>query len=174
MTIQLVVFIVLALIAISAALGMISSRNSVYAALLLIVNFCAIAVLYLTLNAPFIAVAQVAVYAGAIMVLFLFVIMLLGAEQLPANNKVLPWQRPAALTLGVLLIAETVFIFVTRLDWQGPNNTLPTDFGSPEAVGQLLFSKYVLPFEITSILLLAAMVGAIILTRFSRDTEGAS
>ncbi|RPJ21782.1 MAG: NADH-quinone oxidoreductase subunit J, partial [Chloroflexi bacterium] len=98
MTLDLIFFLVLSLIAISTAFGMLLSRNAVYSALFLVLNFITVAVFYLLLGAPFIAMAQVTVYAGAIMVLFLFVIMLLGAESLP-TAEVLPWQKPLA---GVL------------------------------------------------------------------------
>ena len=96
MTLELVTFLVLALVAVATALGMLLSRNAVYSALFLEMNFITEAVFYLLLGAPFIAMAQITVYAGAIMVLFLFVIMLLGAEALP-RTQVLPWQRPFAI-----------------------------------------------------------------------------
>ena len=86
MTLELILFIILALVAIAAALGMILSRNTVYSALFFILNFVTVAVFYLMLNAAFLAMAQITVYAGAIMVLFLFVIMLLGAESLPGKE----------------------------------------------------------------------------------------
>lgn len=164
MTIHIIIFLILALIAIASALGMLFSRNAVYAALYLIINFCTIAILYLTLNAPFLAIAQVTVYAGAIMVLFLFVIMLLGAEKL-LSNQIMPWQRPVAIALGVALLIEIGYIFLSQRDWLATAATLTAEFGSPKAIGQLLFSQYVLPFEITSILLLVAIIGAVVLTR---------
>src|SRR6266542_4891343 len=102
MMLNLILFLILALISISTALGMLMSRNAIYSALFLVLNFITIAVFYLLLGAPFIAMAQVTVYAGAIMVLFLFVIMLLGAESFP-KAEVIPWQRPLAITLAVLL-----------------------------------------------------------------------
>ena len=102
MTIGLVLFLVLALIAVATALGMLFSRNAIYSALFVVLNFATVAVFYLLLGAPFIAMAQVTVYAGAIMVLFLFVIMLLGAESLP-QAQVLPWQRPLAIGMAVVL-----------------------------------------------------------------------
>ena len=95
MSVDLILFIILAVVAIATAAGLLLSRNAVYAALFLVLNFATVAVFYLILNAPFIALTQVTVYAGAIMVLFLFVIMLLGGEKLPKTG-VLPWQRPLA------------------------------------------------------------------------------
>ncbi|MFZ6026367.1 MAG: NADH-quinone oxidoreductase subunit J [Chloroflexota bacterium] len=173
MTIHLFLFLVLALIAIAAALGMLFSRNAVYAALYLVINFCTIAILYLTLSAPFLAIAQVTVYAGAIMVLFLFVIMLLGAERhIAGQSRVAKWHRPVSMGLGLALLLETGYIFLTQRDWLVAAQALTEDFGSPQAIGKLLFSQYVLPFEITSILLLTAMVGAIVLTRCQPKEQG--
>src|SRR5512138_3977176 len=118
MTLDLIFFLILALIAVSTALGMLLSRNAVYSALFLVLNFITVAVFYLLLGAPFIAMAQITVYAGAIMVLFLFVIMLLGAENLP-KAEVLPWQKPLAGVLAVALAIEATFIFFTRAGLTG-------------------------------------------------------
>src|SRR5215813_6805149 len=115
---DLILFLILALIAIATALGMLLSRNAIYSALFLVLNFVTVAVFYLLLGAPFIAMAQITVYAGAIMVLFLFVIMLLGAERLP-EAEVLPWQRPLAITLAILLAAESTFLLITRAQLAG-------------------------------------------------------
>ncbi|MFN2235106.1 MAG: NADH-quinone oxidoreductase subunit J, partial [Anaerolineales bacterium] len=123
-----------------------------------------VAVFFLTLGGSFIAVSQVAVYAGAIMVLFLFVIMLLGADRL-GQTGTLKWQMPLALVLGLVLIVETVYVLFTQIGLTSELTALPEGFGSPTSIGDLLFSQYLLPFEVTSILLLVAMVGAIILTR---------
>lgn len=165
MSLEWIVFFGLALVAVASALGMLLSRNAIYAALFLILNFVTIAVFYLLLGGPFIAMAQVTVYAGAIMVLFLFVIMLLGAERL-GRSDTLAWQAPLAAVLGVLLIAEAAYVlFVARSDLL-PAVVPPLGlFGSPSAIGDVLFNRYLLPFEVTSILLLIAMIGALVLTR---------
>ena len=167
MTLDLIFFLLLALIAISTALGMLLSRNAIYSALFLVLNFITVAVFYLLLGAPFIAMAQVTVYAGAIMVLFLFVIMLLGAESLP-EAQVLPWQKPLAGLLAVALAIEATFIFLTRArpigDVSQPDVSVNT-VTNLQALGQTLFTDYLLPFEVTSILLLVAMIGAIVLVR---------
>jgi len=162
MNVQLITFFILAIIAIAAALGMLLSRSAVYSALFLVLNFGTVAVFYILLNAPFIAMAQVSVYAGAIMVLFLFVIMLLGTELLPPT-KALPWQRPLAIFLGVILFVESGYLLFIRNAATGDVPQPIQAFGSPQDVGQALFSSYLLPFEITSVLLLIAMVGAIVL-----------
>lgn len=167
MTLDLALFLVLSLAAIAAALGMLFSRNAVYSALYLVLNFVTVAVFYLLLGAPFIAMAQVTVYAGAIMVLFLFVIMLLGAEGLP-KSQVLPWQKPLAVGLAILLFAEAAYLLVTKARPVG-NVLPPADaVNATENLQQLgiaLFRNYLLPFEVVSILLLVAMVGAIVLTK---------
>src|SRR5512134_1967245 len=113
MNLDLIFFLILSLISVSTALGMLLSRNAVYSALFLVLNFITVAVFYLLLGAPFIAMAQITIYAGAIMVLFLFVIMLLGAESLP-EAEVLPWQKPLAALLAVALAVEATLIFLTR------------------------------------------------------------
>ena len=167
MSLDLIFFLLLSLISISTALGMLLSRNAVYSALFLVLNFITVAVFYLLLGAPFIAMAQVTVYAGAIMVLFLFVIMLLGAENMP-QTQVLPWQRPLAGVLAVALAVEATFIFVTRArpvgDVVPPEESVNTA-ANLRALGEALFTQYLLPFEVTSILLLVAMIGAIVLVR---------
>jgi NADH-quinone oxidoreductase subunit J len=163
MTTDLILFLILAAVAIATAVGMLLSRNAVYSALFLVLNFTTVAVFYLLLGAPFIAITQVTVYAGAIMVLFLFVIMLLGTEELP-ERTVLPWQKPTAVFLAVVLMVEGVYLIATQKAPGLINNDPSEGFGSPQAIGNLLFDQYLLPFEVTSILLLVAMVGAIVLT----------
>lgn len=170
MTIEFVIFLGLASVAVAAAIAMLVSRNTVYSALFLIIVLLTIAVLFLLLSAPFIAMVQVAVYAGAIMVLFLFVIMLLGTENVetePGHR----WQFTAALLLSYALIIQFIIVAVVL-----PTETadefaeIAEGFGSPASVGTLLFNDYLIPFEVTSLLLLAAMVGAIVLTRWERST----
>jgi NADH-quinone oxidoreductase subunit J len=173
MTTDTWIFLGLAVVAIASAVSMLLSRNAIYSALFLVLNFVAVAVLYLLLHAAFIALVQVTVYAGAIMVLFLFVIMLLGAERVGAE-RTLKWQQPAAVSLGVFLLVEIVYVFFVGVEPQpAPAAILGRMFGSPPAVGMLLFSDYLLPFEVTSVLLLAAMVGAIVLTREGRGEKAA-
>ena len=157
-------FGVFALAIVGTGIGVLLSRNAIYAALFLVANFSMVAVLYLVLGAPFLAMAQVTVYAGAIMVLFLFVIMLLGAEQLPGKEP-LKSQRALGLVLGTVLLAQ-VGLFVI---WGFNSATIlpqpPADFATPTQVATLLFTRYALPFEVTSVILLVAVVGVIVLTR---------
>lgn len=167
MTLDLIFFLILSLISVTTAFGMLFSRNAVYSALFLVLNFITVAVFYLLLGAPLIAMAQITVYAGAIMVLFLFVIMLLGAESLP-EGEALPWQKPLAGLLAVALAVEATFIFITRArpagDILAPGDEVNLTENVRE-VGMALFQDYLLPFEVTSILLLVAMLGAIVLVR---------
>jgi NADH-quinone oxidoreductase subunit J len=167
MTIDLILFMILAVIAVATALGMLLSRNAVYSALFLVLNFATVAVFYILLGAPFIAMAQITVYAGAIMVLFLFVIMLLGADSL-APGKALPWQKPLAAGLAFVLVVETFYLLTVRGVPSG-NIIRPAEaMNSMEflrQMGMVLFGQYLLPFEVTSILLLVAMVGAIVLSK---------
>jgi NADH-quinone oxidoreductase subunit J len=162
MTAELIFFILLALVSVGAALGLLFSRNAVYAALFLVLNFITVAVFYLLLNAPFLAMAQVTVYAGAIMVLFLFVIMLLGTKKLKEKGEHL-WQRRLAIGLGFILLAEIAALFLAKD--QVFIEVVDKEFGSPAGIGIELFRAYLLPFEITSILLLVGMIGAIVLTK---------
>lgn len=167
MTSELIVFLVLSLVAISSGLGMLFSRNAVYSALFLVLNFVTAAVFYLLLGAPFIAMAQITVYAGAIMVLFLFVIMLLGTENL-APSKSLPWQRPLAVLLAVILAVESTYLVFARAGSSAVITAPDITVNSMDNIRELamtLFNQFLLPFEITSILLLVAMVGAIVLTK---------
>jgi NADH-quinone oxidoreductase subunit J len=161
---NLILFIILAGVAIGSALAMLLSRNAIYAALFLILNFVAVAMFYVILDAPFIAISQITVYAGAIMVLFLFVIMLLGAEQ-TGRTPSHWWYQPVALFLGVVLLIETAIIIFSQTGKLPAPVDVPATFGTPLAIGQELFTNYLLPFEATSILLLTALVGAIVLTR---------
>ncbi len=167
MTSDLIVFLVLSLVAVASAVGMISSRNAVYSALFLVLNFVTVAVFYLLLGAPFIAMSQITVYAGAIMVLFLFVIMLLGAENITSPNA-LPWQRPLAILLAVILTVESIYLVFARAGSSAAISAPDASLNSMEslrAMAMTLFNDFLLPFEVTSILLLVAMVGAIVIAK---------
>ena len=160
-----ILFFVLAAIAVISAVSMLLSKNAIYSAMFLVLNFLTIAVIYLLLNAAFIAMVQITVYAGAIMVLFLFVIMLLGAER-AARGESLAWQAPLAILLAGLLVLEFAYVLFSRQRGLLESfEKVAEGFGSPSAIGALLFNRYLIPFEVTSILLLIAMVGAIIITR---------
>jgi NADH-quinone oxidoreductase subunit J len=165
---EIIIFGALALIMVVAAVMMIVTRNAVHSALFLVVVMASLAVFFLGLWAPFIAMVQVAVYAGAIMVLFLFVIMLLGAERTGAR-MLRTWQTPLAIVLGAAVVLLGALLLM---------NTAPIDvvdrpaaeivMGSAEAVGLALYSVWLFPFEAVSVLLLVAMIGAVVLTRDER------
>ena len=164
------IFWLFALVAIGAAIGMVTTPNAIHSALFLVLNFAAIAALYVLLNAPFIAVVQITVYAGAIMVLFLFVIMLLGAEKLQGVTGGGGWQRGLAVILAAVLIVAFAITFLSGdVLPSASSGTIDT---SPTALGLRLFEGYILPFEITGVLLLAAMIGVVILNK-SRGGEDA-
>ena len=169
MAIDVIPFLILAAVAVLTALAMVTSRNAVHAAAFLVVNFSTIAVFYLVLNAPFLAMVQIAVYAGAIMVLFLFVIMLLGTERLGGQSR-LEWQRPLAILLALALLFEGGYLVFERLGSSSDLTAALVD-SSPQAVGELLFDSYLFPFEITSVLLLVAMVGAVVLTLEKKENS---
>jgi len=165
LTPETVLFSVAAAGAVASALLMIAQRNAVISALFLVVNLGFVAVLFLTLGGEFLAAIQVIVYAGAIMVLFLFVIMLL--------NPVVPTRRFTAGRSVIGLTFALAVLFVAAL-WRGiqalpgavtPTPPPPEGFGSAASLGELLFTAYLYPVEITGLLLLVAMVGAVILAR---------
>ena len=160
---SLVAFVLIALIALVSALGLIVKKNAIHGALFLVVNLGSIAALYLTLGAEFLAVAQVIVYAGAIMVLFVFAIMVL----IPGKEETGPDPRRAlrlwALPAGGLLFLQVVGLLL--LARTAPAPTPPPVAGGVEAIGRLLFTDYLFPFELTSVLLRAAMVGVLLLAR---------
>jgi NADH-quinone oxidoreductase subunit J len=170
-TLNLVLWGILAALAVGSGLAVILIRNPIYCALSLVVNFFLLAVMYLLLRAEFLAAIQVIVYAGAIMVLFIFVIMLLnlGGEETRDKLRVL---RPLAFLLGLVLLVEVVAALRYRAyTVENPVLSFPL-VSAPPAVtggvrefGRLLFTDYLLPFEITSVLLLIAIVGAVVLGR---------
>lgn len=159
-----VLFIILGVVAIGAALGMLLSRNAVYSALFLILNFATISVFYVLLNAPFLAMVQITVYAGAIMVLFLFVIMLLGAESGEGVTGASRWQLPVAVVLGVTLIGSFIAAVTTGSGAAVPA-VVDAEYSSPANLALILFERYVFPFEVTGILLLVAVVGLYVLSK---------
>ncbi|GAB4577365.1 MAG: NADH-quinone oxidoreductase subunit J [Anaerolineales bacterium] len=163
MSAEAILFLAIGGVALAAAVAMVTTRNMVYSALYMVIVFLATALIYLVYQAPMIAMLQITVYAGGIMVLFLFVIMLIGAEKM-SHEENLPWQRPLAFGLAALLVGETAYLAIAQFDL--PHAANPgADFGSPDTVGLLLFNQYLLPFEVISIVLLVAMIGAIVFTR---------
>jgi NADH-quinone oxidoreductase subunit J len=159
-------FAILAVMAIGSAVGLVLKRNAIHGALFLVVNLGTVAALYLSLRAEFLAVAQVIVYAGAIMVLFVFAIMVLipGKEETGPDPR-RPY-RLLALPVGAGLLVELAVIVASGSKDARPATGPP---GGVEAIGRLLFTDYLFPFELTSVLLLAAMVGVLVLARRRTD-----
>jgi NADH:ubiquinone oxidoreductase subunit 6 (subunit J) len=160
-------FALLALMAVGSALGLVLKRNAIHGALFLVVNLGTVAALYLSLRAEFLAAAQVIVYAGAIMVLFVFAIMVLipGKEETGPDPR-RPY-RLLALPVGAGLLVELAAIVASSGGTTRP--PAPGPPGGVEAIGRLLFTDYLFPFEMTSVLLLAAMVGVLLLARRRAD-----
>lgn len=170
---ELVMFLITAVIALIGGVAMLISRNAVHSALFLLLNFAAIAVLFLLLQSPFLFAIQLTIYAGAIMVLFLFVVMLLGAERVEDQPDRLAWQRALALGLALVLLVQAVIIGM-RLGMPPPPETTAgmAAISAPERIGAELFTTYLLPFEITGVLLLVAIVGVVVLQQRSREAKG--
>ena len=162
MSALLIFYIVTGTVMVFAAIGMVATQNMVYSALYMVVIFLATAVLYLINQAPLIAMLQITVYAGAVMVLFLFIIMLIGAEKM-SHVEDLRWQRPLAFILAAILSIEIIFLAFRQFPLLTSTNLDP-EFGNPSVLGLMIFKDYVLPFEVISVLLLVAMIGAIALT----------
>ncbi len=163
---ELIVFSVLAVLAVASAVAVIASRNPVSSALFLVLNFFTLAGLYLTLHAQFLAVVQVLVYAGAIMVLVLFVIMLLNLGDETRLREKLSVRRVLGFAVGGAFLVELLVIFFGGATG-GPTEMSPRalEIGTVQYVGTQMFSKFLFPFEVTSLLLLAAVVGAVVLAK---------
>ena len=158
-----VAFFVVAAIAIASALGLVIKRNPIHGALFLVVNLGSIAALYLFLHAEFLAAAQVIVYAGAIMVLFVFAIMVLIPGKEETGPDPLRRYRLLGIPLGGVLLLELVLVLVFRRPVAHP--PVAGVGGGVGTIGRLLFTEYLFPFELTSVLLLAAMVGVLVLAK---------
>ncbi len=170
---EFIIFGILALIAVVSAVMMITTRNAVHSALFLVVVMATLSVFYIGLWAPFVAMVQVAVYAGAIMVLFLFVIMLLGAEK-TGVQMLRTWQTPLAAIFAVVVLGLGAFLLLRNPAMVVYD--LPTEQivqGSAEAIGRALYSTWLFPFEAVSALLLVAMIGAVVMTRDERKKNSA-
>ncbi len=186
------VFVIIGALALGSAISMVLMRNAVHAALMLVVNFFAIAVLYATLEAQFLAVTQIIVYAGAIVVLFLFVLMLLGVGGGQPFTERIRGQKTAAVLLGLALLAILLGTVTTPFLGEGAACNLPAEQrlaasgevceglaeanaeGNVRGVGLLLFTDYVWPFEVMSVLLVIAALGAMVLGKRREDPAGLS
>ena len=172
MNLELVVFGVMFVVALGSSLAMLFAPNAVHTALFLVAAQIALAIAFLLQGAFFVAAIQIIVYAGAIMVLFLFVIMLLGVNQDESLIEPLSGQRPLAIGLGALLAAQIMYISWKGVDLvaagddaKGALRALNQDPGNVKAIADVLFSRYLLPFEATSVLLVVVIVGVMVLAR---------
>ena len=183
---QFIVFVVAAAVSVAAAIMMVLQRNAMYSALFLVLNFFCLAVFYVLLGAYFLAVVQIAVYAGAIMVLLLFVIMLLNVAYPEPSDRRLGILKPFGAVAAIVLLFELAVTATKGVNGAAPASAgaatpvaLPTptaiataiaasgaaEVGHTQLVASVLFTRFLFPFEVTSVLLLAAILGASVLAR---------
>jgi NADH-quinone oxidoreductase subunit J len=173
-TVEAVIFFFAAALALGGALGVVLGRNPVHCALLLVVTLVAVAIFFLLQEAQLVAAVQIIVYAGAIVVLFLFVIMLLGVDKDESLRDPIPYQRPAAVALGAILLAE-IFVLAGRTWATGATSARGSvrrpvdgqDLGNIQRVARTMFTDFLWAFELTAVLLVIAVVGAVVLARRS-------
>jgi NADH-quinone oxidoreductase subunit J len=163
MSFEMIFFILVGALSVATAVGVVTSRVAVHSALFLLVHFATLAILYVTLNAQFLAAAQIIVYAGGIMILILFVIMLIGSAQIATRAGYRSWVPYAGLALGVLMLAGMALTIL-----QMPPTTLnpaANNGGEPIVLGIELYSQNILLVELAAVLLLVALLGALLLAR---------
>ena len=159
---EMVLFFILAIVAVAAGVGVIAQRSAVRSALFLLVNFCCLAGLYLLLNAQFVALVQVIIYAGAVVVHNLFILMLLGIERAEESPDLRRYQWIAGVLLGALFLAGMVWaIFPAATEWAGA--LVPTD--NVREIGAAMLTDFAIPFELASVVLLVAIIGAVVLAK---------
>ncbi|MFH2073601.1 MAG: NADH-quinone oxidoreductase subunit J [Actinomycetota bacterium] len=168
--VETVLFVVFAITALGGAISMVWARNPVYSALGLMLTMFSLAVFYVSNAGHFVAVVQVIVYAGAVMTLFLFVIMLIGVDKDEDRSEDIPFQRPLTLIL-LGLFAGGVLVAGARAWTTGTVSPTEAVNGTIEAIGESLFGDWVLPFEVTALLLIIAAAGTIALAFFRGDDE---
>lgn len=171
------VFFLAGAVMLGGALGVVLTRNTVHSALCLVGSLIAVAVLFVQQQAHLLAAVQVIVYAGAVVVLFLFVIMLLGVDDHESLEETIPFQRPAAIVLGVAAVVAVIAMagntWVTgRTSVRGSLSGAASGSGNVEAVGRELFTTFLWPFELTAVLLVLAVVGGVVLARRSHPGSG--
>jgi NADH-quinone oxidoreductase subunit J len=168
-TLEEILFYIFAFGGIASALLVVTRRNPIVAAIYIIINFFCLSGIYLTLHAQFIAVVQILVYAGAIMVLFVFVIMLLNLGDERSLRDGFSWKKVVAAGFSFGVLMELVYIFMIPNGTQTIEVTRANEIGTVEAIGHVLFTQFLFPFEVTSLLLTAAIVGAIVLAKKNLD-----
>ncbi len=158
-------FYTLSALILGFAVLVISAKNTVHSVLFLVLNFIFVAALYVLLHAEFLAVIQVLVYAGGIVVLYLFVVMLVNLKRPPEQHQDPHRQGRLGLVMSGLVLAQLAAIAVHSFTDVAPAAVRPEGAGNVEQVGMLLYTDYLIPFEVASVLLLVAMVGAIVLAK---------
>jgi NADH-quinone oxidoreductase subunit J len=173
MDIQQIIFWTLSILTLGLAIGVIMSRNPINSVLFLILTFFCISAHYVLMNAQFLAIVNIIVYAGAIMVLFLFVIMLMNLNSDTEPQKNFLVQFAGVISGGVLLLVLVAALKTTLTGLEGKNIDLTqsTDIGLIKNLGKVLFTDYVFPFEIASVLFLSAMVGAVVLGKRDKNLK---
>ncbi len=167
---QQLIFYVFATLTVGSAMAVVSVKNTIYSALFLVLCFFNTAVLWLLIEAEFLAITLVLVYVGAVMVLFLFVVMMLDVKQAKASQLKQSYTK-AALLIAAAMLVELMMLFAYKLSGQIPSNELirqDADYSNVSEIGLELFTKYVYPFEIAAVILLVAIVAAIMLTMRKR------
>ena len=165
MALPMLFFVLIGAISVAAAVGVVGSRQPVHSALFLLTNFVTLAVLYITLEAQFLAAIQVIIYAGGIVILILFVIMLLGSEEIDGDITNQSWTGYAGLLLGLFMLSAMAFNFLNAFG-EMDANPAALQGGAPNPVGLALFTRYILPVELVGVLLLVALIGALLMGRF--------
>lgn len=172
MDLAMIFFILVGALSIGAAVGVVTSKIAVHSALFLLVHFATLAILYVTLNAQFLAAAQVIVYAGGIVILILFVIMLIGSGPMETRAAYRSWVPYAGLALGVFMLAG---ISLTVLQMPpAPINAEANQGGVPLVVGLTLYSQNILLVQLAAVLLLVALIGALLLARRPKTEESSA
>ena len=161
---ELIIFVLFGSVALAGALLMVLHPNPVYCALGLMATMLSVAVFYVVNDGHFIAAVQVVVYAGAVMTLFLFVIMIIGVDRAESLQEQLPAQRPLAVVLGVAFLV--LIMIIGGSAWITAPASGEDANGTVEAIADILFTEWILPFEVTTLLLIIAAVGAVALAQY--------
>lgn len=164
-------FIFLATFAVASAVATVLSKNTVTSALFLVLNMVTLAGVYLLLKAQYLAIIQILVYAGAIMVLFLFVIMLLNVDEVESVFKQISFKLVSGFLLGTAVLAQLIYAMGSYTDTLPVIATAAEDIGTVEAIADVLYSKYLLPFQLTAVLLTAAVIGALLIAQHKSNSR---
>lgn len=171
---EIYIFVLLTVLAVATAIGMVFTRSTVNSALFLVLNLLSVAGLYLLLQAQFLAFVQIVVYAGAIMVLFLFVIMLLNIDDEESFAKQINFKYILSFLLGAVILAQILYSLGGISDFLPEISPQMSTVGTVEALGDVLYTDYLFAFEMTAILLTAAVVGALMIAQYKKSNKSDS